>query len=146
MQTTIDTFTAVRACAVALLAGVILKASDVTAGNGAVIDWRHVKSGEFMRQGADAFDTANMFVLLVGPDAAMGAIAALDGLEADKAPETERKPTRVTAYMQASNGGRRRSFEVGPFRVMIEPHEDDAAQEEFTRWLAALCDATPRGT
>ncbi len=34
--------------------------SDVTAGNGMVIDWRMTKSGETMREGADAFDAAHL--------------------------------------------------------------------------------------
>lgn len=44
---------------------------------------------------------------------------------------------KITAYMMTSNG-RRRSFKIGEFTVMVEPHEDDKAQEEFTRKLAEV--------
>jgi hypothetical protein len=42
---------------------------------------------------------------------------------------------KITAYMMTSNG-RRRSFRIGEFAVMVEPHEDDKAQAEFTQKLA----------
>src|SRR3990170_7811445 len=50
----------------------------------------------------------------------------------------------IVSFMQAPNGGRRRVFSVGPFTVMVEPHEDDASQEAFTRQLAGLCGVVPR--
>lgn len=133
---TIDTFTAVRACSVALLAGVVLHASDVTAGNGAVIDWRTVRSGEFVQSGADAFDTAQLLVALVGPAAALGAV---ERHEVEEVPPEPPTVPRVHAYMVQANGGRLRSFDVGGFKVMVDAHEDDAAQAEFTARLAAMC-------
>lgn len=51
-----------------LLAGRVLHARDVTAGNGKVIDWRTVRSGDLVQEDADAFDTARLFVHLVGED------------------------------------------------------------------------------
>lgn len=69
-----DTFNAVRACAISLLAGDVLQADLVSAGNGIVIDWRTVRSGETLQSGADAFDTAQLFVALVGVDAAFRAV------------------------------------------------------------------------
>ena len=66
---------AVWACSVAILDGEILHASDVTAGNGLVIDWREVKSGEIMDKQGDSFDSAYLFVWLVGVDAAQMAVA-----------------------------------------------------------------------
>jgi hypothetical protein len=67
-------FAVVQAVAVALLSGLVLHAADVTAGNGSVIDWRAVKSGETVQEGADAFDTALLFVSLVGEEAAAGSL------------------------------------------------------------------------
>lgn len=49
-----------------LLAGRVLQACEVSAGNGKVIDWRDVRSGELLLDEADAFDTARLFVHLVG--------------------------------------------------------------------------------
>lgn len=43
---------------------------------------------------------------------------------------------KISAYMNVNNAGRRRSFKVGAFTVMVEPHEDDRAQAEFTEKLA----------
>jgi len=63
-------FETVQACAVALLGGAVLHASDVTAGNGVVIDWRVVKSGETIQNDGDAFDTAYLFVIVAGVEAA----------------------------------------------------------------------------
>ena len=43
----------------------------------------------------------------------------------------------VLAYMAVADRGRRRAFDAGPFRVLVEPHEvDDAAQAAFTEALA----------
>lgn len=67
-----------RELAIALLGGRTLQASNVSAGRGIVIDWRHVPSGETIVEGADAFDTAAMFLSLVGWGAAA---MALDGPE-----------------------------------------------------------------
>jgi hypothetical protein len=61
---------AVRDCAVALLAGAVLQTDDVTAGFGCVVDWRTVKCGDTIIDRADAFDTARVFVDLVGVRAA----------------------------------------------------------------------------
>ncbi len=49
-----------------LARGEVLHRSDVTAGNGKVIDWRTVKSGEELMTDGDAFDVAYLFVSLVG--------------------------------------------------------------------------------
>lgn len=129
-----DTFSAVRACAIALLAGSVLQVEHVSAGNGMVIDWRTVRCGETLQEGADAFDTAQFFVSLVGPDAALLAVSGLD----IEAVAPVRVQPRVHAYMLQANGGRLRSFEVGGFKVMVEAHEDDVAQAEFTARLAEL--------
>ena len=69
-------YMAVRDCAVVLLAGAVLTADDVTAGYGCVIDWRIMRSGQTVLDGADAFDTAMAFVRIVGPEAACRAAAA----------------------------------------------------------------------
>jgi len=50
-------------------------------------------------------------------------------------PATPRKP-EVAAFMPNGAGARRRAFKAGPFRVYVEPHEDDAAQAAFTEALA----------
>ena len=73
---TIETYPAVYACALALLRGKVLAACDVTAGNGLVVDWRTVKNGEAMETG-DAASTAQLFVALVGPYAALESAARL---------------------------------------------------------------------
>ncbi len=129
------TFAAIRACAIVLLAGNVIQAGHVSAGNGKVIDWRTVRSGELLQDGADSFDTAQLFVGLVGPDAAVLATA---DFEIEPASPILIQP-RIHAYMQASNGGRRRTFDTGDFTVVVEPHENDAAQANFTARLAALC-------
>lgn len=130
---------AVRACSIALLAGAILHASDVTAGNGKVIDWRTVKSGEELCPGGDAFDTAYLFVTLVGDEAALAAVARVLDIE-PAAPTVEPAP-RVHAYAPNGSGARRRSFGAGPFTVYVEPNDDDAAQATFTDALARAAHA-----
>jgi hypothetical protein len=45
---------------------------------------------------------------------------------------------KITAYCPNHKNARRRSFRIGEFTVMVEPHEDDKAQEEFTRKLAEV--------
>ena len=67
---------AVERCAVLLLGGVILSASDVTVGRGWLIDWRMVPSGEALLSDADTFDQAYLFVAMVGPAAAIEAVEA----------------------------------------------------------------------
>lgn len=131
------TFAAVRACSIALLAGTVLRAEDVTAGSdGSVIDWRAVKCGETIQTGGDAFDTAYLFVTLVGEDAAL--VAAQREGEIAPAPAFEAPPPVVAAFAARGDGARRRSFEVGPFCVIVEPDESDAAQASFTEALARL--------
>ena len=127
-------FDAVRACSIALLSGAVLQAEGVSASRGLVIDWRTVKCGETLLAEGDAFDTAYLFVALVG------AGAAVDSVESDggDAPAFVAPPPRITAFMPCANGGRRRAFDVGAFRVVVEPHEDDAAQAAFTSELAAM--------
>jgi len=132
----VSTFTAIRACSILLLGGVVLHAEDVTAGNGKVIDWRTVRCGETVQEGADAFDTAALFVSLVGPEAAL--LAATRDQDIEEAPPATEPAPRVHAYMMQANGGRLRSFEVGPFTVMVQAHSDDAAQAAFTERLASL--------
>lgn len=66
----------IQAVCVALLGGEVLHASDLSAGKGSVIDWRTVKSGEILLEGADAYDTAVTFVSLAGWKAVA---MALDG-------------------------------------------------------------------
>ncbi len=133
-----STFAAVRACALAILAGAILHASDVTAGNGVVVDWRTERSGATLATEADPFDAAQLFVALVGPE------AALSSLEDVPTPAPEPTPiaTRISAYcIIAGVGGRRRSFDAPQgFTVYVEPHEEDAVQAAFTARLAAFCD------
>lgn len=127
-------FDAVRACSIALLSGTVLHACDVTAGNGKVIDWRTVKSGEELCPGGDAFDTAYLFVALVGSEAALAAATRDRDIEPALAPAP--LPPRVHAYAPNGSGARRRSFDVGPFTVYVEPSDDDAAQATFTEALA----------
>lgn len=127
---------AVRACAIVLLVGAVLQAQGVSAGNGIVIDWRDVKSGEALLDHADAFDTAALFVTLVGHEAALA--AATRDHDIEPAPAFVAPPPRVSAYAPCSNGGRRRSFEAGPFRVFVEPHEEDDSQAAFTLALAEM--------
>ena len=136
---TFATFSAVRACALAIFAGAILHAADVTAGNGIVVDWRTVRSGAELQRDADVFDTAQLFVTLVGADAALAALAE----PAEPAPEPTPIATRVYAYsIDPGCGGRRRSFDAPhSFRVYVEPDGDDAAQAAFAARLAAFCDS-----
>jgi hypothetical protein len=134
-----EAFDAVRACAIVLLDGAVLQAGGVSAGNGLVIDWREVKSGEQILDSADAFDMAYLLVALVGAEAAFA--AATRDCDIEPAPPVSRPTTRVHAFAPSYNGGRRRTFEIGPFTVMVEPHEDDAAQDSFT---AALAEAAAR--
>lgn len=131
-------FPVVSACAVKLLGGVVLHAQAdegvVTAGNGKVVDWRENKSGETVATGIDAFETAHLFVELVGPEAAERAVREWAVRVGDAPPQIG---PRVTAFAINPCGGRRRAFKVGRFTVMVEPHEDDEGQAEFTERLAA---------
>lgn len=52
-----------------ILAGAVLHADNVTAGNGSVIDWRAIKSGETLLADGDAFDVAYLFVAVAAPEA-----------------------------------------------------------------------------
>lgn len=134
MSTT--TYAAVRACALAMIAGTILHAASVTAGNGIIVDWRTVKSGEEIQKDGDAFDTAQLFVALVGADAALAALAG----ESVSAAEAVPPASVVVAFMvDPGCGGRRRCFDAGPFRVYVEPDADDEKQAAFTERLAAFC-------
>lgn len=129
----------VQAVAVAMLGGVVVQAAGVSAGHGKVIDWREVKSGWTMLDGADAYDTAQLFVDLVGVNAALEALAKHGMIlreEHDNDVQPKREVPKVHAYMQMQNGGRQRSFDVGEFSVMVRNHEDDVAQAAFTQWLA----------
>jgi hypothetical protein len=139
MTTEATTFAAVRACVIVLLTGAVLQVMGVSAGNGIVIDWRTVRCGEVLVTCADAFDVAQLFVALVGPDAAT--LAASRDVDIEPAPTPPPMVPRVHAYMVDSGiGGPRRSFEApGGFRVYVEPHEDDAGQAAFAAKLAEFC-------
>jgi hypothetical protein len=63
-----------QALAIALLQGEVLQVSEVTAGNGLVIDWRTVRCGETIITDGDAFDCAYLFLALVGDEAAERAL------------------------------------------------------------------------
>lgn len=43
----------------------------------------------------------------------------------------------LVAFAESPNGGRRRSFSVGDFTVVVEPHERDEKQRAFTEELAS---------
>ena len=131
-----DTFETVRFCALALLAGTVLQTSGVSAGNGIIVDWRSVKSGETIQEGGDAFDTAQLFVALVGDEAALACVIGdTSPAEAFVAPPLP--VVEVVEYCRNASGARRRAFTAGPFRVIVEPcDDDDAAQAAFTRRLA----------
>lgn len=111
----------VARCAVAMVAGDVLQSSGVSAGNGTVIDWRTVPSGEMVQSGGDAFDTARLFVALIGDDTARELLSG--------APP-------VAEFMARGDGARRRGFTVRGLTVYVEPHEDDALQAWFTAELA----------
>lgn len=130
-------FDAARACALAILGGRVLQTAGVSAGRGLVVDWRTVKSGEALLEDGDAFDVAYLFVALVGADVAA---ALLEGEVEPAAPVAE-PPPRVVAFMPNQYGARRRRFDVGPFSVLVEPHDDDAAQADFAAKLAAAAAA-----
>ena len=116
-----ETYEAVRHCTVELFAGKIVQAAGVSAGNGSVIDWRSIPSGETLQTNGDTFDTAQLFVTLVGPEAAM---------RGGGAPE-------ITAWMRDQNGRRRRSFDAQGMHVTVESIDhDDELQAWFTHELA----------
>lgn len=137
---TTNTFEAVRACAIAILGGAVIQAAGVSAGQGLVIDWRTVKCGETMLEGADAFDAAQLLVALVGAEAALEAMQD----DVEPAPVAPAPAPRVYAYMPNQHGARRRSFDApGGFRVIVEPFDDDdAAQAAFVARLAELAERT----
>jgi len=64
---------AVFACSVALICGRVLQARDVTVGNGLLIDWRFVKSGQEIANDLEVYDAASLFVEMVGPSTAAAA-------------------------------------------------------------------------
>jgi hypothetical protein len=132
-----ETYDAVRACALAVCAGRIVKANGVTAGRGIVVDWREVRSGEHVLADADAFDVAQTFVALVGVE---GARAAVDGVE--DAEPIALPPPEITAWRPNEHGQRARSFEVGRFKVTVESkaygEDDEGEAAAFTERLAAL--------
>ncbi len=135
-MTTYDT---VRVCALAILRGRVLQAGGVSAGRGSVIDWREVRSGETLQTGADAFDTAQLFVTLVGENAALQSHLA-DVMVAPEPPPPPfvPPPPRITRWgTNSDHRGHDRSFDVGEFSVTVRRHEDDAAQAQFTERLAA---------
>jgi hypothetical protein len=130
-----DTFPAVRACALAVLSGAVLQMSGVTAGRGKVIDWREVKSGETIQEDADAFDTAQLFVALVGPEAAL-AVATKYAGNPPPAPA-------ITAYRPNEHGQRVREFTTpAGFKVTVRSadygEDDEAEAAELTTRLAGF--------
>jgi hypothetical protein len=142
---TITTYTAVRACSIAMLAGTVLQVCDVSAGNGSVIDWRTVSSGETLLDGADAFDAAHLFVELVGPEVAH--MAATRDMEiAPPPPEPEPEP-EITTWMRTPNG-RARTIEVGVFRITVDAIgsnvDGDAQDEAHATFVVALAMAAQR--
>jgi len=136
------TYNAIHACAVALLSGAVLQVGGISAGRGLVVDWRTVRSGETIQDGGDAFDTAQLFVSLVGAE------LALSVLEPDAVPEATPAPRvapRITAWSPNEHGQRVRSFEApGGFKVSVQSTDygadDDDAAAAFTERLAALAE------
>lgn len=135
-----ETFTAVRACALALLAGAVLQTAGVSAGNGIVVDWREVKSGETLNTDGDAFDTAQLFVALVGPEAAL---AIVEGEPAAAfVPAIHAYP--LQKHADGSDSDRIREFRCGGYQVQVSRDWirggdfDDADQADFVRRLASL--------
>jgi hypothetical protein len=146
MSNETSTFTAVRACCIVLLAGAVLQAElpegAVTAGKGKVIDWRTVRCGETLQEGADAFDTAQLFVALVGPEVATAAAVRDEDIE--DAPPNPVLPPEVHAFMANEHGCRVRQFTVGAVRVRVEALDwlggedaDGAKMAEDLAYLAA---------
>lgn len=147
----VDTFTAIRACALVLLTGAVLQAESpegaVTAGKGSIIDWRTVRCGETIQTESDPFDTAQLFVALVGPDAAL--LAANRDAEVELAPPIPEPAPRITTWAADDRGNRRRQFEVGNLRILVEALPwlydlDDSAAALFTERLAELAQAVER--
>lgn len=66
-------FDAIFQVSAALLNGRVLQAKNVSVGNGLVIDWRTVKSGEAIGKDLDAYEAAVLFVELIGPSTAFEA-------------------------------------------------------------------------
>jgi hypothetical protein len=140
-EPTADTYPVIRAVSLALLAGLVLHAGDVTAGNGIIVDWREVRSGETKCEGFDPYDTAWLLVTLVGPEAALASLP--EAIE--DAPEVEPSQPEIVAWAptRGGDGGRNRSIYVGDYEVMVRAHWDndpeiDAAHAAFTERLAAL--------
>ena len=73
---------AIAECAKVLLAGVVIHADNVTAGNGILIDWRFERCGATLLEKRDPFDVAHLLVDLVGPSAAMEAARVAQGADA----------------------------------------------------------------
>ena len=69
-------FAAVFVVARELVLGRTLHSDGVSVGRGRLIDWRVTRAGDILLGGADAYDLANLFVALVGPDAARKSAAA----------------------------------------------------------------------
>lgn len=144
-----ERFEVVQTCALALLSGKVLHADGVTAGNGIVIDWRQVRSGEEVQRDADAYDTAELFVALVGPDQASSSTLEERHPDAPSEvptiappPDAALEPS-VIAWMRTPSG-RNRTFEVGGFTITVHTSEDDDdSHATFTRELARLAASLP---
>lgn len=145
---TVDT---VQAVVIALLGGAVVQAVGVSAGHGKVIDWREVKSGWTMLDNADAYDTAQLFVDLVGVDASLEVLAkhgiVLGEDRSDAQPN--REVPEVVAYAPNARGERMCGFSFDGFRVSVQnswDNEDDVAQAAFTQWLAEQAANYPKTT
>jgi hypothetical protein len=140
-MTDVITFPAVRACAELLLAGVVLQVAGVSAGKGLVIDWRTVRSGETLQADGDPFDTAQLFVALVGPEAAISVAGGVT-----PPPSSVVAPPEIHAWPPNEHGRRLREFTApGGFRVQVRfeswmggGDDGDTLAAEFTERLAQL--------
>lgn len=123
---------AVDLCAAAILGGRVLQAEGVSAGNGIVIDWRAVRSGEATT--GDVFDVARVFVALVGDDAAIAALKNENSAGAAL--------PKITAWPIQPNRSRIRGFRFGRFSVSVQADNADEGgddeHEAFTRGLARV--------
>ena len=133
---------AVWAAAVVLLGGAILQAGNVSAGNGRVIDWREVKSGETLMDDGDAFDVAYLFVALVGEEIALATIE-----EPGEPPAEPRERAHVVTWTMDAPGRRARSIYVGGFEVVVKARldENNELHEGFTSRLAEAAEQIVAG-
>jgi hypothetical protein len=140
------TYEAVRACALAMLMGAVLQADNVSAGRGLVVDWRTVKSGKHIQVDGDAFDTAQLFVALVGAETAMASLGRDGFADVEPPPAVPKRIPEVTAYRPNEHGMRVRQFTAPRgFKVVVHPSHygddhTDADAAAFTARLAELAE------